>query len=203
MENIVFFGDIMIADKRIIRTRNNIKNAFITLSVDKDPKKITVAEISENAQINRSTFYLHYENIEGVKKDINNEIELSVAAFINNYDITNVYNSNYILFTNITETLERMDEVKKYILHSFDSKNIIQNLKDIFIKKTKESLLVSVPLQNTPKLDYYITFLTSGIIDSYIKWTYEDTKQISLEELSDAVSEMIELVVAQWKNNNE
>ena len=50
-------------DKRIIRTRAAVFNAIFDLSLEKPLDKITVVELCERAQINKSTFYLHYKSL--------------------------------------------------------------------------------------------------------------------------------------------
>lgn len=47
-------------DLRVIKTQNAIKSAFLSLLHDKHLKDITVKEITDLAQCNRNTFYLHY-----------------------------------------------------------------------------------------------------------------------------------------------
>ena len=42
------------------RTRGFIENAFLELMKEKHYTKISVREITEKADINRSTFYRHY-----------------------------------------------------------------------------------------------------------------------------------------------
>ncbi|MGX8701838.1 TetR/AcrR family transcriptional regulator [Caproiciproducens sp.] len=49
-------------DLRIVKTRNNIKNAFIQLLREKDFNNITVRDILDQALINRKTFYNHYQD---------------------------------------------------------------------------------------------------------------------------------------------
>lgn len=49
-------------DPRVIRTRQLIQDAFITLSKEKDFNTITVRDITERATINRATFYAHYSD---------------------------------------------------------------------------------------------------------------------------------------------
>lgn len=50
-------------DLRIEKTRQSIVNAFIALRSGKPLEKITVKELCEKAQINKSTFYFHYADI--------------------------------------------------------------------------------------------------------------------------------------------
>lgn len=53
----------MKTDARIRYTRQTIQQVFIDLLKQKPLGKITVKEICEKAQINRSTFYKHYEDV--------------------------------------------------------------------------------------------------------------------------------------------
>jgi len=47
-------------DRRISRTRKLIAEAFIALLESKSFEELTVADLTERAEINRSTFYAHY-----------------------------------------------------------------------------------------------------------------------------------------------
>ncbi|MGI2263988.1 MULTISPECIES: TetR family transcriptional regulator [unclassified Staphylococcus] len=51
------------SDLRVIKTRKSIMQAFIQLSSDKDFKSITVKDITQEALINRATFYYHFSDI--------------------------------------------------------------------------------------------------------------------------------------------
>ncbi|MBO5087305.1 MAG: TetR/AcrR family transcriptional regulator [Lachnospiraceae bacterium] len=50
-------------DKRVEKTQNAIKEAFMELRTKKPMEKITVTELCKLACINKSTFYDHYEDI--------------------------------------------------------------------------------------------------------------------------------------------
>ena len=50
-------------DIRIEKTRQSIINAFIELRSHKELERITIKELCEKAQINKSTFYAHYQDI--------------------------------------------------------------------------------------------------------------------------------------------
>lgn len=50
-------------DKRIEKTKTAIKHAYIELHTNKPLHKITVKELCDKANINKSTFYVHYKDI--------------------------------------------------------------------------------------------------------------------------------------------
>ncbi|WML34418.1 TetR/AcrR family transcriptional regulator [Clostridium sp. OS1-26] len=49
-------------DRQVIKTRNLIQDAFLSLANEKSFEDITVKDISERAPVNRSTFYAHFED---------------------------------------------------------------------------------------------------------------------------------------------
>ena len=61
-------------DLRIVKTKSLIKNAFLELRKKKPIEKITVKELCQNAQINKSTFYSHYNDIFDLSDTLENEV---------------------------------------------------------------------------------------------------------------------------------
>jgi AcrR family transcriptional regulator len=51
-------------DPRIRRTRRLLQDALLALAEDRDFTEITIAEIAQQAEVNRNTFYLHYRDKE-------------------------------------------------------------------------------------------------------------------------------------------
>ena len=61
-------------DKRIRKTKQNIRNALFGLLEEKSRDKITVSEIVQKADINRSTFYFYYEDINDLFRQTETEV---------------------------------------------------------------------------------------------------------------------------------
>ena len=47
-------------DRRVLKTKRAIRNAFAKLMVEKDINDITIMELAETADINRKTFYNYF-----------------------------------------------------------------------------------------------------------------------------------------------
>jgi len=58
------------ADRRIVRTRNNLKRAMLELVKKKEFKDISITEIAEVAKCNRVTFYSHYDTSSQLLEDV-------------------------------------------------------------------------------------------------------------------------------------
>ncbi|MBQ6019399.1 MAG: TetR/AcrR family transcriptional regulator [Clostridia bacterium] len=61
-------------DRRVVKTKERIRDVFIGLLAEKPIKSITVKELSDQADINRATFYLHYEDVFDLKEQLENEV---------------------------------------------------------------------------------------------------------------------------------
>lgn len=78
-------------DKREIKTKRNIKNAFLMLRSKKEIEQITVKEIAEKAEISKATFYLHYKDIYDLSDTLGIEIVENILKDIS--DPNNVINA--------------------------------------------------------------------------------------------------------------
>lgn len=61
-------------DRRTLYTIQVIKDSYLELLHEKSWEKISVTELCKRAEINRTTFYLHYESSTHVLEDILNEL---------------------------------------------------------------------------------------------------------------------------------
>lgn len=67
-------------DLRVRKTKQAIRKVFEEMICEMDYESITVKELTERAMINRKTFYLHYETIDALLEELQQEI---VDSFIN------------------------------------------------------------------------------------------------------------------------
>ena len=64
----------MAEDRRVRKTKKAICDVFCELTKDKKLNEITIKELCAKADINKSTFYLHYRDIYDLAETIENEL---------------------------------------------------------------------------------------------------------------------------------
>ncbi len=96
-------------DRRVSRTRRQLGNALMTLILERGYNALTIADITERADLGRTTFYLHYrdkeelliESLEAIAEDLKNQVEQAAAL---NPDAGQVYaNPVSIVFRHVDE----------------------------------------------------------------------------------------------------
>ena len=169
-------------DKRIIKTKANIKNALLELAQNKKVEDITVSELTSHAKVNRSTFYLHYGSVGDVLEDVENEMAIKIADNIGNYDLNDIYGSTYKALVKLSSALDGIPNLKKCIVFSDNSPSIIVKLKNIITDRIKDAVLSEFPHLSGKDVIYPLTFVSAGIIESYLKWV-RNNEEIPIEEL--------------------
>ncbi|MFS0574304.1 TetR/AcrR family transcriptional regulator [Sporosarcina sp. 179-K 3D1 HS] len=74
-------------DRRIVRTRKVLKDAFISLIQEKEVEAISVTDIVNRSEVNRSTFYAHFQDKEDL---INCLIDELIMELIDSFEISHL-----------------------------------------------------------------------------------------------------------------
>jgi AcrR family transcriptional regulator len=72
-------------DRRVIYTKMMLKESLINLLEKKDISKISVKEICKNADINRTTFYNHYNDQYDLMRKLENELIENIGIHLAKY----------------------------------------------------------------------------------------------------------------------
>lgn len=69
-------------DRRFQKNKKEIRRAYIDLILEKGYQKISISDIAEKADINRMTFYAHYNMVEDIFQEFVDDMELGITAAI-------------------------------------------------------------------------------------------------------------------------
>lgn len=153
-------------DKRIVKTRKSIFSAILNIMTKKDAKKISVVELCKEADINKSTFYLHYKNIDECLSSCFNLVlneAIKGSKSINYYELLN--NPEEIITPIIDKLIEEKDCVIKLKQSNFYPK-AISDLKKAIIDTISENN--NFTIENNYKEIITISFIVSGIVEAVI-----------------------------------
>lgn len=185
-------------DKRVIKTKNAIFEAFKKLVQEKDMSDITISELTQKANITRSTFYMYYDTVADVRNDIENEIIARIDKIMSEADMAEAMSSPYVLLSTLADEIARQDQNNRYILSSSTSGQLLDKINErivaAYMHRIGETADKNLDLG---KVKYFIAFAAAGITECFKIW-FNHKSSITLEELckniSDAVQKGVGLV---------
>ena len=175
-------------DRRVLRTKKNIRQAFLHLLSEKSLSQITVKELSNLADINRKTFYMYYSNIEDILAELEDELVLKlVHVFEKELFQKEMFNS-YSFFENLNHTIQEDIDLYRILNHSDLLPHLIQRAKNALIEVFFRKYNISADSDNERYI-LYAEYAASGILSMYTKWFSRDF-HMSLEELTRTAAEI-------------
>ena len=98
-------------DRRIRKTKAQLRAGLAKLMQEKSIKEITVKELVEEVDINRSTFYLHYTDIFNMLSTIEEELLEEIRQTIQNHPISPFNESSFPFIEDIFQILAENKDI--------------------------------------------------------------------------------------------
>ena len=157
-------------DRRTRKTKAAIEKAFLELMTKKDISKITIRDITDKADTNRSTFYTHYEDIYDLLDSIENKV-LEEMAVLPEFDMQTLIDGGHIDITPALEYIKNNRAVFAALMHSSRNAKFLRKITALFEKiifgSFSEKLL---PRRNEAYRKMLICFFVNGITSVVEQW---------------------------------
>ena len=162
------------SDSKYFYTARLMNHALLSLLEKKDLEFITVTEITKKAGVNRSTFYLHYENIyelleetiENLNKQFKNSFEiknpLAITSKRDAFLITEERLRPYLNFVKENKRVLKLINKKPQL---FQSRKAYQKMYDEIFYPA-----ISQFVEGETERIYNLEFFTGGIVSIIYKW---------------------------------
>ncbi|WP_413375995.1 TetR/AcrR family transcriptional regulator C-terminal domain-containing protein [Alkalihalobacillus sp. 1P02AB] len=185
-------------DRRIIKSKNALKEALISLMNTKDFKEITITDIVQIADLNRGTFYKHYQYKEDILEEIIDDV---ITHLIDSYrkpykdketfDVSQLSSNAIHIFDHVlTYSNFYSLIVQSNVLSGFHHK-IYKVIKDLILHDLTD--YISTHTINKELLASYHSYAIMGII---IEWIENDFKYSS-----NYMAEQLLFIVKMDRNN--
>jgi len=156
-------------DRRVVKTKKAIRNAFASLVTEKDFREITVSELAERAEINRKTFYNYYDGIYSVVEEIQNEILDLFDTAMNEIEFRAGESSAYVIFERLATVINSDLDFYLQLLQMRGSERLMDRIVEVLKAKTKKLLTDQVSI-DADRIDLMLDFAFSGMISVYTRW---------------------------------
>jgi len=187
------------SESKYFNTAVKFNRALLALLERKPFEYITIIEVCEEAQVNRSTFYLHYENmhdllfetIEYFIQEFNQSYNIDVDSFIKEFRSCEITNLNFITEQYLVPFLSFVDHHRRIIYVALSQMNSMQL--DVFFKELNE--IVFDPILErfdypVEQRQYVIKFYLNGLAAILREWINDGCRK-SYKEICDIIQNCI------------
>lgn len=160
-------------DRRKNYTRIVLKESFMKRLQEKPLQKITITEVCETADINRSTFYTHYKDLYDLLYQIEDDVIEDLSQTLSAYN-----------YTENEEAVEMTEKLLEYLAENHESCQILfsEHGDPTFQKKVMmlvHNLLLDslINSKNAPYTEYLSLYIVNGVIHVVQSWLKNGVKE--------------------------
>ena len=164
-------------DRRVRKTKAQLRSGLARLMQKKSIKEITVKELVDEVDINRSTFYLHYSDIYQMLESIENELMDEIAQVIEEHPLDLVQNgSSYPMIEHIFTILDNNKDICIALLGSNGDMGCGSRMEKM-IAETVLRRLTGKFAADTHDVEYAYAFCINGCVGMIKAWLSSEHRE--------------------------
>ena len=173
-------------DLRVRRTKDSIRKAFEEMICEMDYDKITIKELTQRANINRKTFYLHYNTIDDLLRELQNEMAQSFVRRTEGMerprDMDRITREFFLYSEELGKLGERLVCSGSY---HYISRKITNEIMSATWRRDAEIHHLNPYIQNI-----VMSYVSNCSLNIYRQWVADDRK-IPLEEIIQIATKLV------------
>lgn len=175
-------------DRRVRKTKAQLRSGLATLMQTKSINEITVKELVDLVDINRSTFYLHYTDIYNMLEQIENNIFEEVRRAIDTHPI-GITKNTFPFIADIFSILLENKEVCSALIGPNGDISFIHTIEAIICENSIKALEPMFP-NAIDDLKYSFSFCLSGCVGLVKTWLLKNNNE-SPEHMAELTYNMV------------
>ncbi len=163
-------------DRRVRKTRMQLRAGLTQLMREKPIKDITVRELAQLVDINRCTFYLHYRDIYDMVEQVEQEVFDEFEALVRAHPAEELLNKPIYLLLDLFEFFSVNSDLCAAFLGGNGDMAFFNKL-ILLIRDRVVEYWLKEQKKDPDQFDYYFSFLASGFIGIIREWFQRDMKE--------------------------
>lgn len=171
-------------DRRIKRTKTMMRDALMDLMDEMPFGKITAKDITSRADLNRATFYLHYNDVFELLDELENEIAAGFSRMLEQIEIKQGEEWEYPVVGQICGFIAENQRLCRCLLLNPRSDRFARKLTEIMKRKGKQVKEDMGKEFDPVKEEYIHQFIACGAMGLVKQWLLEGLP-MSKKEMTD------------------
>lgn len=157
-------------DRRVRRTRRQLREGLIALLGEKDIREITVKELTQRADVNRGTFYVHYRDVYDMREQVENELFGELAGLLDAYSPDQLRQGLRPILLDVFRFVGENAGLCALLLGGGSESAFFQRLKELIRARAMVEWGEVYGLRETPGGQHQLTFLVAGAVGIIRSW---------------------------------
>ena len=153
-------------DRRVRKTKKILRECLTQLLKEKKIQDITVRELTEMADLNRGTFYLHYKDVFDLLEQTEEELLTAFRQLLNRLNSKNTDNELVPVFEEIFSMVKENGDLVEILLGENGDLNFLNRLKALIREKCLEDWMEMFRKRNSSSFEACSAWLQSGMKQS-------------------------------------
>ena len=178
-------------DRRVRRTRALLRQSLTELMKEKNIRDISVKELTQRADVNRGTFYSHYQDIYDMVRQLEDELFEEFNQVISAYPAEAVQREGvYPIVRDVFAFVRRNADLCATLLGDGRDSTFLERLRAAVHQKVAAEWSALYDLRSEALWEYILAFLVGGMVNIIQKWASGGWKQTP-EELAGLSNHLI------------
>ena len=172
-------------NRSVRNTKKRLYESLMKLVGKKPLNQVTVKEITEDADVNRSTFYFHYQDVSSMVVEMEDKFlqDFSVA-------LTALEQKSHDFIAILVRCLENHRDLCKLLLGSNGDLAFVEKMKAIVAEKCSKIWKDAVPELTDVEASAMDTFLIGGVMSTLQTWILSESR-VPAKEITDILNRLI------------
>lgn len=183
-------------DRRVLRTKKSIYDAFVSLLDEQPYDTITVKLLSERAGINRKTFYTYYDGLDDYEKKLEQELFEQYEPLLRTIRFGDRDFDAYNFFRRLSMLISKDKQLFRILLRCAGLGIFMGDVQSLLMELLKEQK--GAKALRDARIQMYFNYTTAGILSVFTNWIEDPTMPVN-----DFISTLHKLVLNGYKTVKE
>ena len=179
-------------DRRVRKTRRQLRECLISLLKEKKVQDITVRELTDMADLNRGTFYLHYKDVFDLLEKNEAELQDEFNQLVLKHDAVDLKQRPAVIFNEIYSLVYENADLIEILLGENGDLNFVNRLKKLIREKCLKDWMEVFRTGNPAVFDAFFSYIASGCVGLVQYWL-----QTGLKETPQQMAKLTEQIITQ------
>lgn len=174
----------MAEDRRVRKTKKAIQDVFCELTKEKKLNEITIKELCAKADINKSTFYLHYRDIYNLADSIQAILIRDVCSIIDEYPYDETISKAPEMWKRIADTHFKDSNDLGMLMRRPGMQSLVREFERAVIDTIMKKFVDAGMKENSEEFfqhHLYVTFVINGYVGVLREFDVSEMEAAMLE----------------------